>query len=876
MIEVRYNLNMVPDKGSPIHINVSQNDDKCRTFIFKLYSSDGSWTAPASATATIEGRKDDGKFFSFACTYSNGEVTVIVQQQMVAVAGKVRCKIKLVSGAETIESAPFYFVVNPKSMPVNADMSKSDVVDAVAKATQKIVDQVAGSIPQDYVKLNEDVSGLKSDVTNFEASMNYNSWSVGFINNGISLDNNSDSTRRKTSFIMCHEGCKVIARGESNNSYVAFLKFYDENKNVISCISGLGAEDKEYEIDAPENCAYVRCSALKTQVDSGTAKCFVFGGTVAKLRELIYENRKENDHRYSTLSFGGNIDFSTVGYVALSTGGIVAQSGFVLSNFVLCYPKTIIKHEGLVYNNSYVASTAFYDFNKRFISASNESKEVIAPESTCYVRFSKTTNSIAEISYDTVSTFEYLKDHILLFDNLDEIALLKQKTANIFNKDNVTKDSFTQGSIVLGSAKKYNASDYIKVKPNTHYAHNTHNAIGSKIEFYNKFKQIIYSIDSKGVYDFITPSECQYVRLSVTDECINNFMLIEGDELPQFYVPYSDFEPLQKVETKVENLENLVNVKNKSIQAFANDLSDEMKLTTSRVKYNYIIGFHAKVNSMGEITIGKGITAAYSSGYVKIDSTSITVGGYSTSEFITKQVAHGLSLEGNIDIIIKQGVGNADIIVTSKGMTFSVNANFNGSYTKVTASSNGGDYEKCVLTFYCEDYNKPVWAFGDSYFDMYPSRVYGLGFTNWLVDGISGSGSSSAYNSLVESAKYAKPKYILWCMGMNDADSDTEINASWLDTINKLLSFCNMYDVTPIFCTIPNVPSRNHSFKNEWVRSSGYRYVDLCEVVGADLDSNWYSGLLGGDKVHPSDKGQIAIANRIITDVPELVDVSMS
>lgn len=166
MIEVRYNLNMVPDKGSPIHINVSQNDDKCRTFIFKLYSSDGSWTAPASATATIEGRKDDGKFFSFACTYSNGEVTVIVQQQMVAVAGKVRCKIKLVSGAETIESAPFYFVVNPKSMPVNADMSKSDVVDAVAKATQKIVDQVAGSIPQDYVKLNEDVSGLKSDKVN--------------------------------------------------------------------------------------------------------------------------------------------------------------------------------------------------------------------------------------------------------------------------------------------------------------------------------------------------------------------------------------------------------------------------------------------------------------------------------------------------------------------------------------------------------------------------------------------------------------------------------------------------------------------------------------------------------------------------------------
>ena len=199
MIEVRYNLNMVPDKGSPIHINVSQNDDKCRTFIFKLYSSDGSWTAPASATATIEGRKDDGKFFTFACTYSIGEVTVVVQQQMVAVAGKVRCKIKLVSGAETIESAPFYFVVNPKSMPVNADMSKSDVVDAVAKATQKIVDQVAGSIPQDYVKLNEDVSGLKSDLDKrFEKNINF--YNPSTLVHGFYVDDNTGEIKENANW----------------------------------------------------------------------------------------------------------------------------------------------------------------------------------------------------------------------------------------------------------------------------------------------------------------------------------------------------------------------------------------------------------------------------------------------------------------------------------------------------------------------------------------------------------------------------------------------------------------------------------------------------------------------------------------------------
>lgn len=237
MIEVRYNLNMVPDKGSPIHINVSQNDDKCRTFIFKLYSSDGSWTAPASATSTIEGRKDDGKFFSFACTYSNGEVTVIVQQQMVAVAGKVRCKIKLVSGAETIESAPFYFVVNPKSMPVNADMSKSDVVDAVAKATQKIVDQVAGSIPQDYVKLNEDVSGLKADLEDidyivFKDKINKLTFNSEGSSSNIVLNGNTitsiDATKEQ------YKAFINTSLFENGKKYIVVMKFKNDSSTNIT------------------------------------------------------------------------------------------------------------------------------------------------------------------------------------------------------------------------------------------------------------------------------------------------------------------------------------------------------------------------------------------------------------------------------------------------------------------------------------------------------------------------------------------------------------------------------------------------------------------------------------------------------------------
>lgn len=164
MIKAIYDLDMTPRRSLPIVINVSQNDDLGRTLVFNLFSSTGTWTAPDSATATLEGGKPDGKFFSFNCTYSKGTVTAIIQQQMTAVSGKVVCKVKIQSGNKVIESAPIYMMVDAAGIPDGADMSKSDVNDAVAAATKKIVEQVAGSIPKDYSALSKSVDGLKQDL----------------------------------------------------------------------------------------------------------------------------------------------------------------------------------------------------------------------------------------------------------------------------------------------------------------------------------------------------------------------------------------------------------------------------------------------------------------------------------------------------------------------------------------------------------------------------------------------------------------------------------------------------------------------------------------------------------------------------------------
>lgn len=83
---------------------------------------------------------------------------------MTAVAGKVRCKIKVTSGDKVVESAPIIMVVDAAAVPDGSDMSKSDINDAIANATQKIVDQVKDSIPSDYTQLSTDVSSLKQDL----------------------------------------------------------------------------------------------------------------------------------------------------------------------------------------------------------------------------------------------------------------------------------------------------------------------------------------------------------------------------------------------------------------------------------------------------------------------------------------------------------------------------------------------------------------------------------------------------------------------------------------------------------------------------------------------------------------------------------------
>ena len=166
MIAESYMLDMTPANTFPIVINVSQRDDVGRTISFQLFNSSGTWVLPEDAVITLEGTKPDKKAFIAKGQRADNIVTFVIRKQMTVVSGRVRCKVKVVSGEKELESAPIILRVDAAGIKEDADISKSDIADAVADATQKIVDQVAAGIPADYrvlsAQTNENTENLKT------------------------------------------------------------------------------------------------------------------------------------------------------------------------------------------------------------------------------------------------------------------------------------------------------------------------------------------------------------------------------------------------------------------------------------------------------------------------------------------------------------------------------------------------------------------------------------------------------------------------------------------------------------------------------------------------------------------------------------------
>ena len=176
------------------------------------------------------------------------------------------------------------------------------------------------------------------------------------------------------------------------------------------------------------------------------------------------------------------------------------------------------------------------------------------------------------------------------------------------------------------------------------------------------------------------------------------------------------------------------------------------------------------------------------------------------------------------------------------------------------------------LTQSSDRFMKPVWVIGDSYTSMNSMRwtyqlVNNFGIDGFLLDGYAGAPSENMVPELQRLLKFGTPKYLMWCMGMNDGP------VIWKYCFTEVEMICRERGITLICQTLPYRTDSlvgKQAIINEYVKESGYRYVDSFHAVCKD-DGTWYTGMKY-DGAHPTELGAKALAGQVLVDFPEIAN----
>lgn len=338
------------------------------------------------------------------------------------------------------------------------------------------------------------------------------------------------------------------------------------------------------------------------------------------------------------------------------------------------------------------------------------------------------------------------------------------------------------------------------------------------------------------------------------------------------------------------------------------DGDNGLHIAKNSVKSNKAIDFKADIGSFnenGSIVIGHGSAGDYYGSWVEITGTSVLVYNYTSSESVTSY-EHGMKLADGIAVRINKEMNATRAVITieSGGNSFEKNIYWfgdNGTTGGIYAKVKGALLRNCTMFWSSRTLQSDVWLFGNSYFSLdSPARwtTYLIegGHGDWLYDAFPGAKSASIIEDFRNLLGVRKPKYAVWCMGMNDKDNagtDRKAespNASWLKATEEFLSLCQDNGVIPVLATIPTVVGgkqawafRYHGAKNAWVKSSGCRYIDFATAVGADDDTGcWYGQGTDGDylegsadsatRVHPTVDGAKALYSQFMKDCADIVE----
>ena len=236
-----------------------------------------------------------------------------------------------------------------------------------------------------------------------------------------------------------------------------------------------------------------------------------------------------------------------------------------------------------------------------------------------------------------------------------------------------------------------------------------------------------------------------------------------------------------------------------------------------------------------------------------------------------------MTISDFIHIAIKQyDKAHADVQITTVSGSFELtNVTWVGCQGSVYANPATSMSDVVVNAVY-RDFNENIFIYGDSYVSLddsarYPYYLVKNDYTHFLLDGWAGRASGDALISFKNTIDLVVPKFVVWAIGMNNSDNGS-VNANWLADTQEMLSICREKGIIPILTVTPNTPTHDNTYKNAWVKASGYRYIDFAKAVGAEEpESTWYAGMLYTDNVHPTSLGAKALYARLISDFPEIM-----
>ena len=298
---------------------------------------------------------------------------------------------------------------------------------------------------------------------------------------------------------------------------------------------------------------------------------------------------------------------------------------------------------------------------------------------------------------------------------------------------------------------------------------------------------------------------------------------------------------------------------------------ENLTLPYQNCKINNCYVFYANITTFGSITFSKEASAK-----ITVDNTNITIQNDQT----TITVAHGLTIGSSIMLMVQNeaSVNLSLVRLESDGVIFDYTTatRFIMDTSEPKITSTGSTLTDCVFSWVSKNINAPIWIFGDSYLSWYAVRwTYYLaqdGYTkDCLLNGFAGQASATAYTALVNLLGITTPKMVVWCLGMNDPDSESAVSASWYEYYQRVVELQKKYGFELVLYTVPSTPTMNNSYKDAIIRSSDFRYIEADKAVRIDAQGNWIAGALDEDNVHPTAIGAKILYCRILADLPELM-----